>query len=281
MRSIWKGVVYSVALLGLATNAFAQSPRELLAQMVEQLQKSPTDNALREKIIRLAPEIKPAPAIPEDANRAFVRGNVFQKEAKDSSGYDVAISAYRDALRVAPWWGDAYYNLAVALESARRFDEATASIKLYMISLTTGSAEAREAQNHIYAIEAKSELAARETATAAAEDAKRKLIVKGNPRLSVEGTWTISGAFEFQVMRNGELFAIASEKRFGVLGAWRATDVIVDKGHLRFAVDQPDCPQCGRAIYDLTLSISGNELTGTLNGKMLDGTYGYPLTRVR
>lgn len=64
-----------------------------------------------------------------------MRGNVFQKEAKDASGYELAISAYRDALRVAPWWGNAYFNLGVALESANKFDEAIASITLFIASV--------------------------------------------------------------------------------------------------------------------------------------------------
>ncbi len=38
--------------------AYALSPREQLNQMVEQLQKSPNDNALREKIIQLARSLK-------------------------------------------------------------------------------------------------------------------------------------------------------------------------------------------------------------------------------
>ena len=78
-------IIFAIALFAFMVSAHAQSPREQLTQMVEQLQKTPSDNALREKIIKLAREVKPAPAVPEEANRAFVRGNVFQKEAKDAS----------------------------------------------------------------------------------------------------------------------------------------------------------------------------------------------------
>lgn len=41
-------------LLLLTSTAYAQSPRDQLQQMVEQLQQSPNDNGLREKIIKLA-----------------------------------------------------------------------------------------------------------------------------------------------------------------------------------------------------------------------------------
>lgn len=178
MTSTGKLIILVLTFLALAASVDAQSPREQLSQMVEQLQKTPSDTALRERIIKLGSEIKPAPAISEEANRAFVKGNVFQKEAKDASGYELAISAYREALHIAPWWGDAYYNLAVALESARQFGVAIASIKLYMASVQAGSAEAREAQNRMYAIEAKHELANIPQARAATEREKDEALIK-------------------------------------------------------------------------------------------------------
>ncbi|MBI1912635.1 MAG: hypothetical protein HYS21_11620 [Deltaproteobacteria bacterium] len=173
MKTTGKLIIFVFAFLVLIAGAYAQSPREELQQMVEQLQKTPNDNALREKIIKLAITIKPSPAIPEEANRAFVKGNVFQKEAIDISGYELAISAYRGALRSAPWWGDAYFNLAIALESAGKFDEAIVSLRNYMTSVSAGSTEAREAQNKIYALEAKKEMA----------------VAKKNPSLA--GNWKV------------------------------------------------------------------------------------------
>jgi hypothetical protein len=249
-----------LAFLVLSASAHAQSPREQLNQMVEQLQKSPADNVLREKIIKLAGETKPAPAVPEEANRAFVRGNVFQKEAKDTSGYELAIAAYRDALRVAPWWGDAYYNLAVALESARKFDEAISSIKLYMTSLPTGGAEVREAQNRIYAIEAKSEMAAKQAAISARPQQEAE---KERLRPTVEGKWSLMGFMTFQITRNGDRFTIVAGDMMGRPGLWRATDAVIDRQHVRFTAEQPACPQC-RSSYDLTLGPGGNELAGTI-----------------
>lgn len=138
--------------------ATAETPREQLKQMVAALQSSPADNLLREKIVRMALMVKPAPTIPEAAMRAFVKGGVFQKEAKDADGYALAISAYGDALLMAPWWADAYFNLGVALTSVNKFDQAIAATKIYMASLPTGSSEARDAQNRIYELEAKAEM---------------------------------------------------------------------------------------------------------------------------
>ena len=68
MKQIERMLSMGLVLLALfATSAYAETPREQLNQMVQQLQQNPTDNALREKIIALAQTIKPAPAVPEEA----------------------------------------------------------------------------------------------------------------------------------------------------------------------------------------------------------------------
>ena len=147
-----------VAFVSWIDASQAQSPRQQLRPMVEQLQKTPTDNALRERIIKLGVVIKPAPAIPEEADLAFLKGNAFQKEAKDALGYELAISAYRDALRHAPWWADAYYNLSVAQESVGKLDEAVASMKFYLFAALPG-ADTVAARTRISALEVKKDSA--------------------------------------------------------------------------------------------------------------------------
>jgi hypothetical protein len=63
MHSAHQIAIVFLTSLTYMISAYAQSPREPLAQMVEQLQKTPADTALREKIIRLAPTLKPPPAL--------------------------------------------------------------------------------------------------------------------------------------------------------------------------------------------------------------------------
>ncbi len=110
-----KNLFLTVLVLCVFTStAHAANPREELKQLTTQLQGNPNDTALREKIIKLARSIQPAPTVPEEANRAFVRGTAFQKGAKHPDDYNLAIQSYREALALAPWWGDAYYNLSVS-----------------------------------------------------------------------------------------------------------------------------------------------------------------------
>ena len=66
---------------------YAQSPREQLNQMVQQLQQTPNDNALREKIIKLALTVKPSPALPSEAERRMTRGGVAFKGATSVADY--------------------------------------------------------------------------------------------------------------------------------------------------------------------------------------------------
>lgn len=129
-----------------------------LKSLTERYQKTPNDSALRDKIIKLAQKIKPN--VPEEATRAFEKAAALQTEAKDATGFELAIAAYKEAIAIAPWWGDAYFNLALTLDSAQRYDEAIAALKTYQLTINTESSEIRDVQNKIYAIEAKIEKSA-------------------------------------------------------------------------------------------------------------------------
>jgi tetratricopeptide (TPR) repeat protein len=154
-------------LLVLPMAAQAQTSGEQLNQLVQQLQSRPDDNGLREQIIKLASTINPPPAISEDARRSFIEGSTIAKAATDASGQAIAIASFKEALGIAPWWGDAYYNLAAAQELAGQLDNAEASLKLYILTGPSDK-DSREAQDHIYALEGKKKLAAQARAVEAA-----------------------------------------------------------------------------------------------------------------
>lgn len=151
--------------------AHAASPHEELKALAVQLQKSPLDEALRAKIVTLAATLKPGPAIPTEARRPFVMAGTFQKDAKSAEDFAAAIKSYEEALTLAPWWGDAYYNLSVSLESVGRHGEAIKAIKLYLLGKP---ADAEQAEDRLYALEAKEAVAAKEKAKKA-----KTLIVPG------------------------------------------------------------------------------------------------------
>ncbi len=139
----------------LATNVYAESSSEQLGQLVVQLQKTPNDDALREKIIKLAQAIKPPPVVPEEAERRMARGAAAFKGAKSSSGYHDAILEFELATLAAPWYGDAYFNLGVAQDKAGNYEAALRGLRLAKLA-TPGS---KEINDLIYEVEYRNEKA--------------------------------------------------------------------------------------------------------------------------
>ena len=76
------------------------------------------------------------------------------KTAQNLAQQALAAQSCTEALKVAPWWGDAYYNLGVAQELAEKYDEAEKALTFYLLS-NPGETEKRDAQDRIYALSAK------------------------------------------------------------------------------------------------------------------------------
>lgn len=153
MKSLMQTVLLAICTGLVTTVVIAQSPREQLQQLTIQLQQTPNDNALRERIIKLAVEIKPAPAIPEEVDRRMVRGAVAFKSATSASGYQDAAKEYEQATLTAPWYGDAYYNLGVAQDKAGNYKATLRSLKLALLT----SPDSKEMKALIYEVEYRDE----------------------------------------------------------------------------------------------------------------------------
>jgi tetratricopeptide (TPR) repeat protein len=123
-----------LGMLILINVASAESPRTQLKQMVEQLQQTPNDNVLREKVIGLALELKPKPVIPDAAIMAEGAGEYAFKNAKSKSDYSDAAKQYEKALAMAPWLADDYFNCGVAHERAGEIQEAIRSFNIYLLA---------------------------------------------------------------------------------------------------------------------------------------------------
>lgn len=159
-----------LSLLPTAAPASA-GPREDFKAALAAFQKAPHESALREKLLKHAAKLKPAPAVPAEAKRAFVMAATYQKEARSASDFMMAVNAYDDALKAAPWWGDAYYNQSVALEAAGRLNDAKEALGFYLL---TKPKDAEAAQNRLYALDAKGNIAAKQAREAAAAVAAEK-----------------------------------------------------------------------------------------------------------
>ena len=203
MKNIRQIFLVVIAIMASILVVVAQSPQEQMLQLVAQLQKSPTDNALREKIIKLAVAMKPAPEIPEDARRPFVRGNTAIKTASGPDDYANAIKLYQDALLIAPWWADAYFNLARGQELHQEYDAAIQSVKFFLMT-SPSAADARDSQDHIYALE---ELRDKKVAADKVKAEAEKAAKAKNDLSNLAGTWipvdSKSDPRDYQTLRTG------------------------------------------------------------------------------
>ena len=105
-------------LLAVSLSAKAQPLPDQLKQKVQQLQKTPEDEALREKIIKLAQEVKPAPIIPGEAHGFEDQGKAAFKQAVTEQDYVAVARVYEKALALAPWAARLYFELGAAYEKA-------------------------------------------------------------------------------------------------------------------------------------------------------------------
>lgn len=132
------------------------NPRAAFLELSTRLKDNP-DDSTRRLILKLASELKPVPAIPEEARKHFVEGTAIVKAAKNPAQQALAAQSFTEALKVAPWWGDAYYNLGVAQELAEQYDAAENSFAFYLLSNPIEQ-ERRDVQDRIYALSAKRKL---------------------------------------------------------------------------------------------------------------------------
>ena len=153
-------------LMLLTFPAQAQTPQATLKQYMSDLQKSPNDNALREKIIRQVQTMRPAPVIPEETTKYVNRGMAAAEGAKNERDYKDAIEEFQKAVNVAPWLGGGYRNLAVMQDKAGQYSQALQNLRLYLLT-NPPSADAEAAKALIYKIEYRQEKAAKESSPAA------------------------------------------------------------------------------------------------------------------
>ena len=155
MKVFIKLLTLFFGVLALANIACAESPQEQLKQMVEQLQKNPSDDSLRQKIISQAQTLRPAPSVPDEAERRMVRGAVAFKSAKSLGDFQEAAKEFEQATLVAPWYGDAYFNLGLAQDKAEDYQASLRSLKYAQLA----SPENKEIKTLIYEVEYRNEKA--------------------------------------------------------------------------------------------------------------------------
>ncbi len=138
---------------------------------LQQFKANHTD-ASRQQVIRLALAMDPPPDIPEEARAYYVRAVVLGDAAVDNPSYQKGvIDDYKAALLIAPWWGEAYRKLSSIQKAAGQYDDAIATLNLYLLLQPS---DARETQDEIYRLSALAQIAADTEAKMQMEEEQRK-----------------------------------------------------------------------------------------------------------
>jgi tetratricopeptide (TPR) repeat protein len=117
---------YQKALQGLAPD----SPGDLGAR-------------IRERLINVARRLSPPPSVPDKAIRFLKRGMAIIKTAEAQDDFERAESELSQAVYIAPWWGDAYFNRGLIREKMGHLTEAIYDFKTYLMA----SPDAMDAAN--------------------------------------------------------------------------------------------------------------------------------------
>lgn len=155
--AVWASAAYGAGEEEMARAAEQKGKlREALPHYVSALgsasEGGADDQRLREKIIGIAQKLDPLPAIPEEAKRHMGRGKAAFKVAENPEDSKTAADEFKKASDLAPWWGDAYFNLGLAYEQAKMYREAVFNLKLYLLA-APGSPDAEKVKEKLYELE--------------------------------------------------------------------------------------------------------------------------------
>lgn len=260
------------------------SPREQLQQYVADLQKNPSDDALREKIIKLALTLDPKPKVPDDAAIAAAKGKGIFGSATSREDAKAAAAAFTQASTLAPWVPEYYYNEGSALEKAGQFDDAVRALKFYLMSDPKAS-DANDVRGKIEAIQYEKDKAARQQKQQAAEEAaKQRQFVEslaGNWKASSPGggydAWSLSSDFPNVEIQwtgyhaaDGSFSGDRSHKLLGTISGQRIY------GNWDYSFDVPRGWPCAGGTYKTkgtfagTVSQDGQRISITESGYQLD-----------
>ncbi|HEV2135784.1 MAG TPA: hypothetical protein VGR47_16220 [Terracidiphilus sp.] len=164
----------SIAIIAIyAASALAQettSPREQLQQYETQLQANPSDDVLRTKIIQLAQQLQPPPAIPPEADELAGRAQYIFEHATSPDDLLKAADAFEKVTLVVPWLPDYYFDAAVAYEKANHPADALRNYKLSNLAYPQESPDAKKVREKIGAL---SYVLEQQQAAAQAEQAQK------------------------------------------------------------------------------------------------------------
>jgi len=220
-----------------------------------QSEQRATDPAFQEVVRQYAG--RPKPQLPEEVRRFKIQAEAAIKQ-KD---FDEAIRSYAEALKLAPWWPEGYYNSAIIIGELGRHSEAISSMRRF-IDLEPGTPAARNGQDRIYQWEYLAKKADVETtAWDAIKDSKSAEDIRAYLEKYPSG--------KFASAANARLKALASAE--GVAGVWTMVSQNGSQGHFKFRAEGAG------QDFKMYASAPGREsqqwFRGSISGSSVTGAY--------
>jgi tetratricopeptide (TPR) repeat protein len=240
--------------------------REQLRQDVADLQRNPSDDALREKIINLARAITPKLVAPPEADEQSGRASYAVKNAMSESDYMAAAESYGRASLFAPWVPEYYYNQGVAFEKAKRFDSAIAAFKWYLLAAPDAQ-DAKDVREHIGGLKYAAESAVRmreEQIRAEQEEARRQ----SEPQFV--GTWRMiqDNVVIIKIFKTpGADLVVVQEGT-----PWVHGHAQIEGRNIKWRATMQNEINAYYNIWELTLSKNNDELSGYVTQFLANGT---------
>ncbi len=143
-------------------------------------------NDLFQDVVTQYRTANPKPQLPE-AGRKFKVQAEFSVQEKQ---FDKAVGLYGEALKIAPWWPEGYFNRALILGATEKYYDAMREMKRYLL-LVPDAPNARIAQDKIYQWEG---------AAPEKEEAKKYAWLLG--AWEVTGSWFSKAPFDYGERHN-------------------------------------------------------------------------------
>jgi tetratricopeptide (TPR) repeat protein len=240
-----------------------------------------------ENIAKFAARMDTLPPLPAEARRHFVMGQTIFSAAASTNDFQQAFTEFQLASTNAPWVAKIWFNMALAAEADGRYDLATNCLQVYQ-DFKLSDADAQEAQDKVYEIQAKEDLV---TKHAADEQAKLQEAAKAQQQ-SFVGKWYLGDSDQFIEIIDSS--SAQSSDRFGMpqnngqcstTGNGSIADFQISGRNMKFTLKLVEDRNWSSGFhqswyenddYDLTISEDGTKLTGrylphiTSNGQDLN-----------
>ena len=187
--------VHAFSLFGKEEEKKAKIPSEIfqyIEELISQPEGSYSEIRLRKKIISMVLDLGEEPELPEDARRFLVRGRMAIKSADYQESYLRAGSEFKRALIIAPWAGEAYYNLGVTLEKTGLYDEAMRNLEFYLLA-SPDAEDVEMVRDKIYEIEYQKEEAERQEYRMRQKELQERQEEKQLASQDITGVWKEEG----------------------------------------------------------------------------------------